>query len=223
MERSATQRGAHPEGVESLAALPSAPVDGVVVANELLDDLPFRLAVYDGGWREAMVAETRKAGFVEELVPLPSPPPFLPWVETALAALRSGRVVAVDYARPVTAVLAHLPWRDWLRTYRENGRGGHYLADPGRQDITTDVAVDQLPPPDASRTQRQFLQRWGIHDLVAEGARVWQERAAHPDLHALTMRSRTREAEALLDPDGLGGFTVLEWDAGCRSSAGTAE
>jgi len=25
------------------------------------------------------------------------------------------------------------------------------------------------------------------------------------------MRSRIREAEALLDPEGLGGFSVLEW------------
>jgi len=27
-------------------------------------------------------------------------------------------------------------------------------------------------------------------------------------------RSRVREAEALLDPNGLGGFTVLEWRVG---------
>ena len=27
----------------------------------------------------------------------------------------------------------------------------------------------------------------------------------------MAMRSRVREAEALLDPAGLGGFTVLEW------------
>ena len=32
--------------------------------------------------------------------------------------------------------------------------------------------------------------------------------AARPDLHALRMRSRVREAESLLDPSGLGGFLV---------------
>ena len=32
-----------------------------------------------------------------------------------------------------------------------------------------------------------------------------------PDLAALTMRSRVREAEALTDAAGLGAFSVLEW------------
>jgi hypothetical protein len=31
------------------------------------------------------------------------------------------------------------------------------------------------------------------------------------DLAALRARSRVREAEALLDPDGLGAFRVVEW------------
>ena len=35
--------------------------------------------------------------------------------------------------------------------------------------------------------------------------------ASVADLEALRMRSRVNEAEALLDPAGLGGFTVLEW------------
>ncbi len=239
VERSASQRASHPDGVESVATLPPGPVDGVVVANELLDDLPFRMAVHDGRWREAMITEGRD-GLVEELAPLPAPPSFLPaiaphggraplldaaaaWVDAARAVLRRGRVVALDYARPTTVEMARMPWRDWLRTYRGNGRGAHYLTDPGHQDITTDVAVDQLPPPDAVRTQRQFLQRWDIDALVAEGGREWQRAAARPDLRAFAMRSREREAEALLDPGGLGGFTVLEWDAGCRIAPGSAD
>ena len=60
------------------------------------------------------------------------------------------------------------------------------------------------------RTQRQFLQRWGIDDLVAEGQRIWSEQAARPTVAALTMRSRVREAEALCDPQGLGAFIVVE-------------
>ena len=34
-----------------------------------------------------------------------------------------------------------------------------------------------------------------------------------PDLTAMRMRSRVNEAEALLDPAGLGAFWVGEWDA----------
>ena len=88
---------------------------------------------------------------------------------------------------------------------------------PGTQDITADVALDQLfgavGDPDAVRTQAQFLQRWGINELVDEGQRIWAEQAARPtDLAAMTMRSRVREAEALLDVTGLGAFTVIEVD-----------
>ena len=105
------------------------------------------------------------------------------------------------------------PWRQWLRTYRSNERGGHYLDDPGGQDITIDVPFDQLPEPDAVRSQSQFLQRWGIDDLVAEGVRVWTEQAARPGLEAMRMRSRVSESEALLDPSGLGSFLTAEWRA----------
>jgi hypothetical protein len=42
---------------------------------------------------------------------------------------------------------------------------------------------------------------------------VWDEQAARPGLEAMRMRSRVSEAEALLDPGGLGGFLVAEWRA----------
>ena len=90
--------------------------------------------------------------------------------------------------------------------------GRHPLADPGDQDITVDVALDQLPEPDAARSQAQFLRRWGIDELVDEGRRAWQAAAAAPDLAALRMRSRPTEAAALLDPSGLGGFSVVAVD-----------
>ncbi len=54
---------------------------------------------------------------------------------------------------------------------------------------------------------------WGIEELVEEGRRIWTEQAARPGLEAMRMRSRISEAEALLDPDGLGGFLVAEWQA----------
>ena len=74
------------------------------------------------------------------------------------------------------------PWREWLRTYRDHGRGNHYLADPGGQDITVEIALDQLPQPFAVSSQVEFLRRWGIDDLVAEGQRVWAANAAAPDV-----------------------------------------
>jgi SAM-dependent MidA family methyltransferase len=114
-----------------------------------------------------------------------------------------------------TAELARRPWRDWLRTYRGHERGAHPLVAPGAQDVTSDVALDQvsaaLGPPQRVRTQAAFLAAHGIGELVAEGARIWRERAHVADLAALAARSRLRESDALTDPDGLGAFTVAEW------------
>jgi SAM-dependent MidA family methyltransferase len=231
VEPSAEQRDRQPSGIESRPDLPPGPIDGVVLANEMLDNLPFRLAVFDGAWREAFVAVGEGGRFVELLAaPLDPVPAVLParpphgaraplhddataWLAAARGLVASGRVVVIDYACPSTAELAARPWREWLRTYRRHERGDHYLVAPGDQDITADIALDQLPEPDAVRTQSQFLRRWGIEDLVAEGRRAWSRGAAAPDVRVLAMRSREREAEALLDTGGLGAFTVAEWVA----------
>ena len=225
------QRSLHPDGVESRADVPAEPFDGVILANELLDNLPFRLAVHDGGWREAFVVRLPDGGLVETLSEAFDPvPSVLPrdatlgaraplqdiarhWVVGACSLLRRGSLVVIDYMSPTTAALADRPWREWLRTYRGHQRGDHYLATPGSQDITSEVAIDQLPEPDTIRTQSQWLQLHGISELVEEGKRHWQANAARPDLEALKMRSRVGEAEALLDPNGLGAFTVLEYRA----------
>jgi len=227
VEISAAQRDAHPEGVTSLAGLPDGELDGVVLANELLDNIPFRLAVFDGGWREACV-RVDDGRPVEVLSAVLDPcPGVLPaqaphgarapladravaWVDDVVERL-CGVLVTWDYFCPTTAACAARGWREWLRTYRGHDRGGHYLATPGQCDITYEPPLDQFRAPDAVRTQAQWLAVHGIDDLVAEGRRVWEESAAAPDLRALTMRSRVSEAEALTAVDGLGGFTAVEW------------
>jgi SAM-dependent MidA family methyltransferase len=182
-----------------------------VFANELLDNLPFRLFVWDGGWREAWVAhETGR--FVEVLrpgtatYPLPTDAALgsrVPvqdrardFVGQARRIASPGAVVLIDYCVPTTAELARRPWRDWLRTYRRHERGDHYLAKPGSQDVTCEVCLDQV-----------------LAVAVDEGRRAWGAAAGAPDLQAITMRSRISEAEALLDPAGLGGFSVVTIDS----------
>ena len=229
VEVSAGQCARHPEGIDSVAAMPEDEFDGVVIANELLDNLPFRLAVFDAGWREAFVDVGSDGRFIELLsAPIDPVPSCLPatgafgarapligraaaFVDDARRLVRRGSVLVIDYGTPITAMLAGRPYRDWLRTYRGNERGEHYLSAVGLQDITIEVPIDQLPEPDNVRSQAQFLQLWGIDDLVAEGKRIWDEQAARPGLEAMKMRSRVSEAEALLDPAGLGGFLVAEW------------
>ena len=225
VERSSRLRAEHPDEVESAAAMPDGPFAGVVLANELLDNLPFGLLERQAdGWAEVRVAE----GLTEVLVPVDDAPeaglaPDAPvgariplqraaaaWVESACALARPGRVVVVDYA-DATPSLARRPWTDWARTYRAHARGGHPLSDLGRQDVTCEVAVDQLPPATSDRSQAGFLRAHGIDELADEARRAWQERAHIGDLQALTSRSRVHEAAALTDPAGLGAFRVLEW------------
>ena len=61
-------------------------------------------------------------------------------------------------------------------------------------------------------TQADFLRRWGIDELVEEGRVHWAAHADRPDLTAMRMRSRVSEAEALLDPAGLGSWLVGRWN-----------
>ena len=201
----------------------------VVVANELLDNLPVRLLTRQvDGWDEVWVGpggeERRPAG------PLPAAFVALSadlavgsevpvaeaaghWVEQVLERLEpGGRLLVVDYGT-TTAELAGRPRAEWLRTFRKQQRGGSPLDEPGMQDVTCEVPWDQLSPPVDVRRQDDWLRRWGIEELVAEGRRVWAERAGIGDLAALRARSRVAEASALLDPDGLGAFVVLEWRA----------
>ena len=217
VERSKALRSLNPA---SVATMPDEPFTGVIVANELLDNLPFGLLERTAdGWAEVRVdGELREvlvpaAGDLDAPVGarIPVQRAAGEWVERARRL--ADRVVAVDYA-DTTASMAHRPWTDWVRTYRRHGRGGHPLADLGHQDITCEVAVDQLPPTTSDRSQAQFLRDFGIEELAAEAAQAWRERAHIGDLQALVSRSRVHEAAALTDETGLGAFRVLEWAQG---------
>lgn len=195
----------------------------VVIANELLDNLPFRVVEHRAdGWYELYVESAPDAAAGRERwEPMDDPGLDLPvgtrapWLEQAarwvadLLARQPAALLVLDYGAPTTAELA--AQGGWLRTYRQHQRGNDPLAEPGRWDITTDVAVDQLPGAPEVTTQADLLRRWGIEALVDEGRRYWTDHAARPDLRALRMRSRVSEAEALLDPAGLGGWLACLW------------
>ncbi len=224
----------HP-AVEVRADLPAGPITGVVLANELLDNLPFRLLERGaGGWSEVLVgagddealrevlvpASPDVAELADDLAPTAAPGARIPlqeqasaWLARALDVLDRGRVVLVDYCA-TTAELAARPWTEWVRTYRGHARGAHPLAHVGEQDVTCQVAVDQLArvrPPDADRSQAAFVAAHGIDELVEAARAAWHERAHIGDIEALRHRSRVGEGSALTDPAGLGAHRVLEW------------
>jgi SAM-dependent MidA family methyltransferase len=229
VEVSAAQRALHPENIESRGTMPEGLFTGLVLANELLDNLPFRLFVFDGAWMEAFVAQTPDGKFVEVLHKPEELPSALPetaalgsrvpiqdaasaWVGSALSSIERGRLVLFDYCSTTTSEVAALPWREWLRTYKEHERGGHYLLEPGSQDITAQVVLDQLPSGYEVMSQAQFLGQWGIDGLVLEGNNYWVNLSGAPDVAAMKMRSRAIEHDALTDMNSLGSTRVLIWE-----------
>ena len=223
--------------VTALAELPAGPAIGVVIANELADNLPFRIVERTaGGWNEIRVAEAGMS-FAELALPadeglaaradrltdgvdlpvgsrIPVPTALPGWLQTAGGMLRRGVVVIVDYAAPVEELAAR-GQAGWLRTYRAHRRGGPPLDHPGSQDITADVPVEALQRAAAAAglsvlnetTQAAWLRLLGIEEMVDEARSAWHGRTAN-DLAALAARSRVHEAEALLDPAGLGAHRV---------------
>jgi SAM-dependent MidA family methyltransferase len=218
--------------VAVLDELPLVPITGIVIANELLDNLPFRLFERgDGTWLEVLVgvddgtleevlveAQDDDAVELDRLAPdapvggrVPLQRAAAAWLRQATEVLVRGRVVLVDYAE-TTAELATMSPADWLRTYRDQVRRGSPLDAPGEQDITCEVAVDQLhPAPHSNRTQSEFLVANGVDELVDVARTGWKERAHIGDLEALRSRSRVGEGDAITDLTGLGSFRVLEW------------
>jgi SAM-dependent MidA family methyltransferase len=230
VEISESQRAMHPDFVESAEEFPDRAIQGVVLANELLDNLPFKLFVFDGTWKEAFVGFDHSGRFVEVLRNVNNIPEVLPasaplgsrapiqeavarWMLDVTRKLSRGKVLVFDYCSESTSEIAVTPWREWLRTYKNHERGEHYLLEPGSQDITSQVMVDQLMvaiPELVVAKQSDWLDHWGIYDLVSEGAKYWEQHKSSPDVLALKMRSRANEAQALSSLDGLGAFSVLE-------------
>ena len=230
VEISEAQRALHPNFVESVEQFPDRTIQGVILANELLDNLPFKLFVYDGSWKEAFVALDNGGKFVEVLRNVDNIPEVLPltaplgsrapiqtaasqWLLNVSQKLSSGRVLVFDYCSESTSEIAFTPWREWLRTYKGHERGVHYLVEPGSQDITTQVMIEQLMkvvPSLSVANQSEWLNSNGIGELVSEGMEHWEAHKSSPDIAAMKMRSRVNEAQALTSQDGLGAFSVLE-------------
>jgi SAM-dependent MidA family methyltransferase len=156
--------------VTALAGLPAVAVDGAVVVNELLDNLPFRVVeLAADGWLEVRigVGEDDAAGsFVEVLVPaavdlaseasvvagttvvpvgvrLPVPTGVREWLHECAGALAHGVLAVVDYAASADE-LVDRGVDGWLRTFRGHERGMSPLTAVGDQDITIDLPLEYV-------------------------------------------------------------------------------
>lgn len=224
--------------VTALGELPAGPLTGVVIANELFDNLPFRVIEKTRqGWDEIRVG----IGDDEELidVPVPADPSLVEGIETFTATvpigtrlplhtgiadwlqhcgsmLRRGIVVIIDYAAPAES-MAERGYEGWLRTYRAHQRGTGPLDAPGSQDITCDVMTEELHrlalrsgfTIERECSQADWLSDLGVDGMVERAQAAWSERAHVGDLDAIKSRSTVNEAAALLDPTGLGSHRVF--------------
>ena len=123
--------------VSVLDDLPLVPVVGVVLANELLDNLPFRLVERaDGAWLDVLVALSSDGSLEELLIEAPADVAeeatrlapacrigariplqhqACAWLRRAVETLVRGRIVLIDSA-DTSESLAGRPWTQWVRT-----------------------------------------------------------------------------------------------------------
>jgi len=222
--------------VESLEGLP-ATFSGVVIANELLDNLPVALAVRTGdGWEERWVGveDGRLVLVPHEPRPeveqwasrfgLPCPEggrvevqlSACEWVQAVLGRLVEGAVVLIDYG-DTTEGLERRRADGTLRTYRGHHLGPQPLLEPGETDITVDVnftalmaIAEEAGAGVEMHSQDDFLESLGLRDRIAELRERELTAARSGDtMGQLQARSDRTNAETLLHPRGLGDFKVL--------------
>ena len=212
-------------------------IRGVVIANELVDNLPMALAQrVDGVWRERWVGADDEGLSLVDAEPRDRCVRWLDrfagevsdgdWVEVQLAAedwftdvlgrLEAGSVLLIDYGDTAEGLL---PRRQdgTLRTYRAHHLGPHPLDEPGETDITADVNFSALvaTAEDAGASvglfrQDDFLAELGLRERLSELRNAELEAArSGREMDRLRLRTRKTEAETLLHPRGLGDFRVL--------------
>ena len=210
---------------------------GVVIANELIDNLPMAIAQrVEGGWRErwvgvdgdglAMVDTAARPEVLEWLAAYAGDVPEGGWVEVQLAAgtwlsdvfrrLDAGSVIVFDYGDTAENLI---PRRQdgTLRTYRAHHLGPHPLDEPGETDITADVnftallaVAEEAGVEVELHRQDDFLTELGLGDRLSDLRHAELEAARSGDeMERLRLRTLKTEAETLMHPRGLGDFRVL--------------
>lgn len=211
----------------SLAAL--GPVSGLVIANELLDALPFHLVSRrDGELRELRVAmadegfafvqaEPSDARLAEEAPPLEEgeqaavPLTAYDWIAALPDEIGRGVVVVIDY--PSTE-------RPDVRAYFRHTSGGHPLERVGEQDITAALDFARLRAHAEragltvvdERTQAEFLAELGFDERVQTIA----DPGPRDPAGKLRAASARNAARSVVDPHGMGAFSVLVLAKGLR-------
>jgi SAM-dependent MidA family methyltransferase len=222
--------------VAELDSVP-APLRGVVLANELIDNLPMAIAqLGPGGWRERWVGREGDGLAFVDADPRPEVLDWLErfagpvepggwvevqmqagaWVARALSLLTEGALVLFDYG-DTAENLAPRRRDGTLRTYRSHHLGPHPLDEPGATDITADVnftalvaAAEGAGAEVSLHRQDDFLGELGLREEISQlRYRELGLARSGEDMERLRVRTRRTEGETLMHPRGLGDFRVM--------------
>ncbi|MFV1970757.1 MAG: SAM-dependent methyltransferase [Acidimicrobiia bacterium] len=222
--------------VETFDEVPAG-IDAVIVANEVLDNMPAALAKRTGdGWAEIAVGLDGE-GLV--LVELPARDDVNEWCDGMFPVAEPGTTVSaqigiarwidgvfdhfgrvsmclIDYGGKSDELITRNP-ASIVRTYRRHQSGIDWLQHPGETDITVDVNIDGVLAAIARAghrarlmSQRDFCLEYGIDELIADAADLEHVAARAGDIMSqLQNRSERLDMEAVIDPHGLGAFKVI--------------
>ncbi|HEV3475504.1 MAG TPA: SAM-dependent methyltransferase [Actinomycetota bacterium] len=218
-------------GLETRTSLDDLePVVGCILANEVLDNVPFhRLRYRDGRTVEVMVGANGERLTEEESEPTadalaamgrplqdgeerPVSPAALAMVRDVTAALERGYAFLFDYGFRAEETPGP------VHAYRDHRVLAEVLEDPGSRDVTAAVDLDAV----AAEAREAGLQVWGPitqrEALLALGYRTWsagvqrrqnEAQARHEGREASRLFEARSRASILIDPAKLGGLYLL--------------
>jgi SAM-dependent MidA family methyltransferase len=213
-------------------ALPSEPITGCVLSNELVDALPVHRVVRRDGALKELYVDAVGAAFVERLAE-PSTPELaayferlgislaegqqaeinlaaIAWMREVGRALRRGYVLTIDYGYPADELYGpHRP-RGTLLAYHRHRTNEAFFERVGRQDLTAHVDFTTL----ARAGRSAGLEVEGLTDqtsfLLGLGAHETAERLLESAADETEREGVLSGIRALLDPQGMGRiFKVL--------------
>jgi len=213
-----------------LAPLPPA-LEGVLLANELLDAFPVHRVVWRQGGLYERYVTLADAGFAEIDGPPSTPalaayfarlglrPPddhlaevnlaALAWLRAQAARLRRGALLLIDYGHPAEVLYSARYPRGTLRGYSRHALSENLYARVGRQDLTSQVDLTSLLlegraaglAPLGLARQADFLRRLGLD--------TWRETVRGGRLPVVVERGELAALDTLTNPGGLGRLWVV--------------
>ncbi len=217
----------------------SDPIVGVILANEVLDNFPFRIFEVRGHRPVEIAVDLRGGEFVETQVQITDAQlkerahaavglledgdrfeislHQEEWLGRAASILRDGYVLAIDYGDDEPAIWVGRPAGSAV-TYANGSLGVDLLKDPGSVDITAHVNFSALSRAAAKAglgvgrllTQRGWLESLGLEDAVVQLIGA-QKLAEREGDHgeAISLLAERSRIESLRARGGLGALRVF--------------